>query len=119
MNAFVLAAKENGTLDALNEKWFGSIEPTEKLDYDSLTGENGTLRIAVAPDLKPISYMKDGTLAGYEMELMLLFAREYGYKLDMSYMTFDAILPPDRNRSDLLPADMDALCAVGAGETPL
>ena len=59
MNAFVLTAKENGTLDALNDKWFGKTEPTESLDYDSLTGENGTLKIAVAPDLKPISYIKD------------------------------------------------------------
>ena len=93
MNSFVLAATENGTLKALNEKWFSETEPTEKLDYDSLTGENGTIRIAVAPDLKPISYIKDGKLTGYEMELLLLFAKEYGYRLDMSYMTFDAILP--------------------------
>ena len=27
------------------------------------------------------------------MELMLLFAQEYGYQLDLSHMTFDAILP--------------------------
>ena len=93
MNAFVRSATENGTLAALNEKWFGKNEPKEKLDYNSLAGENGTLKIAVAPDLKPISYIKDGELTGYEMEIMLLFAKEYGYKLDMSYMTFDAILP--------------------------
>ncbi|MBO5842041.1 MAG: ABC transporter substrate-binding protein/permease, partial [Clostridia bacterium] len=30
---------------------------------------------------------------GYEMELLMLFAKEYGYRLDMSYVTFDAILP--------------------------
>ena len=93
MNSFILAAKENGTLKALNKKWFGKTEPTEKLDYDSLTGENGTIKIAVAPDLKPISYIKDGELSGYEMEVVYLFAKEFGYKLDMEYMTFDAILP--------------------------
>ena len=93
MNAFVLASKENGTLAALNKKWFSKTEPTEKPDFDSLTGENGTIKIAVAPDLKPISYIKDGKLTGYEMEVVYLFAKEYGYKLDMEYMTFDAILP--------------------------
>lgn len=93
MNSFVQKARENGTLDELAEKWFGKTEPTGKLDFNSLTGENGTIRIAVAPDLKPISYIKDGELTGYEMEILLLFAKEYGYKLDMSYMTFDAILP--------------------------
>lgn len=93
LNSFIRAAKENGTLDELAEKWFGKTEPTGKLDFNSLTGENGTIRIAVAPDLKPISYIKDGELTGYEMEILLLFAKEYGYKLDLSYMTFDAILP--------------------------
>ena len=93
LNTFIRAAKENGTIDALQEKWFGETEPTGALDFDSLTGENGTLRLGVAPDLKPISYIKDGEPTGYEMELMLLFAREYGYKLELTYVTFDAILP--------------------------
>ena len=93
LNTFIRAAKENGTIAQLQEKWFGEMEPTGKLDYDSLTGENGTLRLGVAPDLKPISYIKDGEATGYEMELLLLFAKEYGYNLEMSYVTFDAILP--------------------------
>ena len=93
LNAFIQASKENGTIAELQEKWFGETEPTGKLDYASLTGENGTLRLGVAPDLKPISYIKDGEATGYEMELLMLFAKEYGYRLDMSYVTFDAILP--------------------------
>ena len=93
LNAFIRAAKENGTIAQLQEKWFGETEPTGKLDFDSLTGENGTLRLGVAPDLKPGSYIKDGEATGYEMELLLLFAKEYGYQLEMSYVTFDAILP--------------------------
>ena len=93
LNTFIRAAKENGTIVQLQEKWFAETEPTGKLDFDALTGENGTLRLGVAPDLKPISYIKDGEATGYEMELLLLFAKEYGYKLEMSYVTFDAILP--------------------------
>ena len=93
LNAFIRASEENGTIARLQEKWFSETEPSGKLDFDSLTGENGTLRLGVAPDLKPISYIKDGEANGYEMELLLLFAKEYGYKLDMSYVTFDAILP--------------------------
>jgi polar amino acid transport system substrate-binding protein len=93
VNAFIRKAKENGSLAELQEKWFGETEPKGKLDYASLTGENGTLRLAVAPDLKPISYIKDGEATGYEMELLVQFAKEYGYGLEMSYVTFDAILP--------------------------
>ena len=93
LNTFIRAAKENGTIARLQEKWFAETEPTGKLDFDALTGENGTLRLGVAPDLKPISYIKDGEATGYEMELLLLFAKEYGYQLEVSYVTFDAILP--------------------------
>ena len=93
LNAFIQAAKENGTIAQLQEKWFAETEPTGRLDFDALTGENGTLRLGVAPDLKPISYIKNGEATGYEMELLLLFAKEYGYRLEMSYVTFDAILP--------------------------
>ena len=93
LDTFIRAAQENGTIAQLQEKWFAETEPTGKLDFDALTGENGTLRLGVAPDLKPISYIKDGEPTGYEMELLLLFAKEYGYQLEVSYVTFDAILP--------------------------
>ena len=93
LDTFIRAAQENGTIAQLQEKWFAETEPTGKLDFDALTGENGTLRLGVAPDLKPISYIKDGEPTGYEIELLLLFAKEYGYQLEMSYVTFDAILP--------------------------
>ena len=93
LDTFIRAAQENGTIAQLQEKWFAETEPTGKLDFDALTGENGTLRLGVAPDLKPISYIKDGEPTGYEIELLLLFAKEYGYKLEVSYVTFDAILP--------------------------
>ena len=93
LNAFIRKSKENGTIDKLREKWLGETEPTEALDYQPLTGENGTIRVAVAPDVKPITYMKDGEPTGYEIELLTMFAKEYGYKLDISYMSFDAVLP--------------------------
>jgi polar amino acid transport system substrate-binding protein len=37
--------------------------------------------------------VKNGKLAGYEIELLVMFAKEYGDDLDMTYMSFDAILP--------------------------
>lgn len=93
LNTFIREAKEDGRITKLQEKWFGETEPEGNLDYASLTGENGTLRLAVAPDLKPISYIKDGEATGYEMELLVQFAKEYGYRLEISYVTFSSILP--------------------------
>ena len=93
LNEYLTRAKENGQLDMLQKKWLGNAEPTEFFDSDTLTGENGTLRVAVAPDLKPVCYVKDGAFVGYEIEVLQHFAKEYGYRLEFISMTFDAILP--------------------------
>ena len=93
LNEFIVEANQNGMIQQLNEKWFASTEPTEHPDLSTLTGENGTIKVAAATDLKPISYIKNGNLSGYEMELLCYFAEEYGYKLDISTVTFEAILP--------------------------
>ena len=93
LDEFLIRAKETGQLDMLQEKWLGSAEPTDLFDSNTLTGENGTLKVAVAPDMKPVCYVKDGAVVGYEIEVLQHFAREYGYQLEFISMTFDAILP--------------------------
>lgn len=93
LNDFICKARENGLLDELLNKWLSSAEPDEIFENSSLTGENGTLKVAVAPDLKPLGYIKDGEVVGYEVEVLQHFAKEYGYQLEFVTMTFDAILP--------------------------
>lgn len=44
-------------------------------------------------DSKPLLYLKNGRFSGYEVELMVLFAQEYGYQLDIQSVPFEAILP--------------------------
>ena len=93
LNAFIIKSKESGFLQELQNKWLGSKEPSETFDNNSLTGENGTLKVAVSPDLKPVCYVKEGAVVGYEIEVLQHFAKEYGYRLEFVSMTFDAILP--------------------------
>ena len=93
LNTFLSGSKANGLLDQLNTKWIGNTEPPAFFDHDSLSGENGTLKVAVSPDLKPLCYMKNGAVAGYEVEVLQHFAKEYGYNLEFHSMAFDAILP--------------------------
>ena len=93
LSAFISKEKETGMLDSLKEKWFGSAEPADIFDPASLTGENGTLKVAVSPDLKPLCYVKDGAVVGYEIEVLQHFAMEHGYQMELVPMTFDAILP--------------------------
>ena len=92
VNAFLAKIKENGTYDKLNEKWFGNKEPAEFLDPESLTGTNGTLRVIVNNELKPFGYIKNGKLVGYDVEILTLFAEEYGYRLDITSVPFQSLL---------------------------
>ena len=93
LNEFIGNSKNNGTLERLEEKWVGDTEPSEHPDYTKLTGENGTLKIAVSDSLKPVSYKKGSMYTGYEVDFLTLFAEEYGYKLEIQGMAFDALIP--------------------------
>lgn len=92
LNEFIAKAKEDGTIADLSEKWFGNDEPTEHPDYQSLTGKNGTIKVAVGDSMKPTSYQKGTTCTGYEVDFLTQFAKEYGYKLEVKGMSFDALL---------------------------
>lgn len=91
-NAFLSAYKESGELDNLKKKWFSSTEPSENADYESLSGEKGVLKIALSLDQKPFSYIKDGKNAGFDVELLTAFAKEYGYSLEFVDLSFGGIL---------------------------
>jgi polar amino acid transport system substrate-binding protein len=93
INAFIAKSKSDGTLDFLSEKWFGASEPKEHPDYIGLTGENGTLKIAIGDSMKPLAYQRGSLYTGYDVDFLTLFAKEYGYKLDMYGMAFDALIP--------------------------
>lgn len=105
MNEFIISARESGLLNRLSDKWFSDTEPTEFFDPNSLTGERGTIKVAVSPDLKPVCYMKNGIVTGYDVEVLLHFAKEYGYKIEFEIMNFDAVLMSVAN----------GICQIGSG----
>jgi hypothetical protein len=71
VNAFIAAAKADGTIDRLKEKWLSNTEPTEHPDYTTLTGENGTIHLAVVVENKPMVYLHNELCTGFEIELRL------------------------------------------------
>ena len=90
-NAFLEKCKENGVLAALDEKWFGENEPVEVLPLSGFAQDGKPLSF-VTTTQKPYSYIKDGVYTGFDIELMILFAHEYGYKLEVVDSTFSGIL---------------------------
>lgn len=93
LNEYIEKSKSNGSLDLLSEKWFNDTEPTEHPDYSSLPDKIGTLKIAISDSMKPNSYQKGNIYTGYEVDFLTIFAREYGYALEITGMNFDALIP--------------------------
>ena len=92
INEYIAKVKENGSLDALEEKWFGATEPTEFASYDDLTGTNGTIIVAISSAAMPFVYQKSGKFVGFDVEFITGFAKEYGYSIQFEDVAFAAIL---------------------------
>lgn len=92
LNTFIDECKDNGKLTALKKKWFSSAEPAEFAEYENLSNANGTLKIAISCEQKPFAYIKNGSYAGFDVELLIAFAQEYGYGVEFIESSFDGIL---------------------------
>ena len=74
--------QKSGELAEMKTKWFSQDDSGKTYDDSPLTGENGTILVCVIPDKVPFSYMAGTDLVGYNIELLTIFAREHGYKLE-------------------------------------
>ena len=92
-NGFIETLRADGTLDALEEKWFAEDEDAKTMpDVSALSAENGTLRVATEAGYAPFEYVRDGKVVGYDMELAARFCEAFGYGLEIVDMNFDGIL---------------------------
>ena len=85
MNEFIAEISENGTLNAINDRWFSSDENTPALDLSVLTGENGTLVFGTKTTV-PFSYKVGDGYCGIVPDLVVQFCQKYGY--DVEFMDF-------------------------------
>ena len=92
MSEYIAKVKANGSLDALEEKWFGAQEPTEFVFYDDLSGANGTITVAISSSAKPFVYLKNNKFVGFDIDFITGFAKEYGYRIQFEDVAFAAIL---------------------------
>ena len=92
INDYLAKTKQDGSHKALEEKWFADKEPTEFLSYEGLPATNGTLKIGICSSSKPFVYKKNDAFAGFDIEFLTSFAKEYGYALDFDDCAFANIM---------------------------
>ena len=81
------------TKQAVWDKWTGSDESAKVLPAQDWPGKNGTVTAAVCDTLEPLSYTGEGgEIKGFDVEMVLLIARELDVHVDFNAMEFSAIL---------------------------
>ena len=75
------------------EKWTGADERAKTLPEQDWPGSNGTVRVAACDTLEPMSYAGEGgKLMGFDLEVILMIARELDVHVAFTGMEFSAIL---------------------------
>ena len=93
ISAIIERYTQDGTLDALREKWLGADESIKTIDVGEYDAPNGVLRYAHDSTLEPMSYVSgNGESLGYEVELVTLIAKELGMELEITQSTFNALI---------------------------
>ena len=93
LNAFLALCQQDGTMQELDDIWFGVDEARKVVDMSDLTGENGTIRVVTTSTDMPFSYIKDGKNVGYDIDLVVRFCRHAGYQLELGDVDFAARIP--------------------------
>lgn len=91
-NDFIYSFKD-GELEKLLDMWCDVNSEKPLLDLSKLDGKNGTFRFATDPTAPPTDYKENGNYAGYEIDLVYRFCKQYGYKLQITDLSFDGLLP--------------------------
>ena len=92
-NSVLATLKNDGTLTALQNKWFktADVSTVEMPDYTKLPATNGTVRL-VTIQSPPFSFTIDGLAGGYEIEIAYIVCRECGFALEVTDVNMDALI---------------------------
>ena len=82
------------TLQELFKKWTGADESIKTLPEQDWPGSNGTVRVAACDTQMPMSYRgQNGQILGFDIEVILLMAKELDVHVDITGMEFSSVMP--------------------------
>lgn len=91
-NEFISSSKKSGFLDEMEKKWILQYSINEKIENKEYNKSKGNIKIICENNSNPYSFLSNGELEGYSIEIVKEFAYQYGYGLNIDYGNFDAIL---------------------------
>ena len=91
-NVFVRQLKADGRYAQLYDKWIEHGQTAHMSDIE-LPEEGDPLRIATTSSSAPLVFIKDGKMAGLEVEILTLFAQYINRPIEWWDMDFSSVLP--------------------------
>lgn len=94
-NAFseqIRALRADGTLAALDKKWFSGDPAIQTMPPPLTDPPKGTLRFATIPQLEPFTFLRNGQVVGYDIEVAQRIASNLGYALEPVIMDWNGYL---------------------------
>lgn len=85
--------EKDGTLKELDKTWFGDNEDAKLIKNYPKVGKNGTIKHALNSGTPPFSYIKDGKIVGFEVDVVARIANELGYGIEVYDMDFSSLIP--------------------------
>ena len=82
----IRAMKKNGMLKAIQNEWISPANAKAELPPDYQDAPNGVLRMGVAIDREPFSYLRNEKLVGYDLETAQRAAAAMGYGVEFVRM---------------------------------
>ena len=79
----IRAMKKNGMLKAIQNEWVSPANEKAELPQDFQDAPNGVLRMGVAIDREPFSYLRNEKLVGYDIETAQRAAAAMGYGVEL------------------------------------
>ena len=91
-NHFLRDIEADGTLTDMKNRWLED-DPDPVMPDFNLPAADGVLIIATGGESRPFSYMDDGILKGYSIELALRFGKYVGMGVEFRTMKFADLIP--------------------------
>ena len=90
-NFFLDEIRSDGRLAQIENTWLNSTDEANKIiNYNELTGDNGTIKVGITATMQPFDYVKNGVYVGYEPALFFEFCKEYGYNVEFQNADFSS-----------------------------
>ncbi|MDD2391655.1 MAG: transporter substrate-binding domain-containing protein [Bacilli bacterium] len=93
VNTVINQMKQDGTLDKIADKWMGEAESKKVLPNYNYDTSKGTIKFATVSGSAPFAYIKDNKNVGYDIEVIMYIAKELNYKLEITEMSWEGVLP--------------------------